>query len=300
MKGDLDRIVTKSLEKDRGWRYDTASAFAADVPPVSRRGADRCPAAVNVVSLPQAGPPEQGGSDDGSAVAVALLLGTLASTWQAVRSTRAETVAQLSSKAAQLSEVAAEDRKREADDAKDKAEKRRDELAAVNEKLRRSNYITLNWCRSRAAAIDYSTAALRFRRASRIQNQPVRPSAWRRSVWVQNQPMRPPAQPRSVGVQNQPMRPPALELREMAGILQYFAGSLPATKGLIAAPWTLLVASLCFRLRNRIREPEASGPLTTLATAVELYPEPHHMSSWLVSKSAHGWPALTYPVIPCS
>ena len=59
--------------------------------------------------------------------------------------------------------------------------------------------------------------------------------------------MRPPAQPRSVGVQNPPMRPPALELREMAGILQGFAGSLPATQGVIAAPWTLL-ASLCFRL----------------------------------------------------
>jgi len=41
-----------------------------------------------------------------------------------------------------------------------------------------------------------------------------------------------------VGVQNQPMRPPALELREMAGFLQDFGGSLPATKGLIAAPWT--------------------------------------------------------------
>jgi hypothetical protein len=46
------------------------------------------------------------------------------------------------------------------------------------------------------------------------------------------------------------MRPPALELRELAGILQDFAGSLPATKGVIAAPWTLL-ASLFFRLENR-------------------------------------------------
>ena len=36
------------------------------------------------------------------------------------------------------------------------------------------------------------------------------------------------------------MRPPALDLCELAGILQDFAGSLPTTKGLIAAPRTLL------------------------------------------------------------
>jgi len=31
VKGDLDWIVMKALEKDRGRRYETASAFAADV-----------------------------------------------------------------------------------------------------------------------------------------------------------------------------------------------------------------------------------------------------------------------------
>ena len=31
VKGDLDWIVMKALEKDRNRRYDTASAFAADV-----------------------------------------------------------------------------------------------------------------------------------------------------------------------------------------------------------------------------------------------------------------------------
>ena len=41
-----------------------------------------------------------------------------------------------------MSEQDARDQKREADDAKDKAEKRSDELAALNEKLRRLNYVT--------------------------------------------------------------------------------------------------------------------------------------------------------------
>ena len=49
------------------------------------------------------------------------------------------------------------------------------------------------------------------------------------------------------------MRPPALELRELAGILQDFAGSLPATKGLIASPGTLLT-SLCFASLKQKKE----------------------------------------------
>jgi hypothetical protein len=56
----------------------------------------------------------------------------------------------------------------------------------------------------------------------------------------------------------------------MAGILQDFAGSLPATKGLTATPWTLL-ASLWFRIRTRKRDLQATSLLTTLATAVMWY-----------------------------
>jgi hypothetical protein len=41
----------------------------------------------------------------------------------------------------------------------------------------------------------------------------------------------------------------------MVVILQDFAGFLPATKGLIAAPWTPL-ASLCFR---RFKEKKKAG-----------------------------------------
>ena len=41
-----------------------------------------------------------------------------------------------------MSEAVAQEQRREADDAKDKAENRSDELAALNEKLRRLNYIT--------------------------------------------------------------------------------------------------------------------------------------------------------------
>jgi hypothetical protein len=56
------------------------------------------------------------------------------------------------------------------------------------------------------------------------------------------------------------MRPPALELREMAGIQQDFAGSLPATKGLTASPWALL-ASLCFQRFKQKRKSGSHWPI---------------------------------------
>jgi hypothetical protein len=46
----------------------------------------------------------------------------------------------------------------------------------------------------------------------------------------------------------------------MVSILHDFTGFLPATKGLIAAPWTPL-ASLCFQLRNGKRKPEHTWPV---------------------------------------
>ena len=142
VKGDLDWIAMKSLEKDRNRRYDTASAFAADVrrflaeEPIEARPPStwyrfRKLARRNKMELTTA-----------AIVAAALLLGTLASTWQAVRATRAERMAQLYAVAAWSNEGMAQDRKREADDAREKAEKRSDDLAALNEKLRRLNYIT--------------------------------------------------------------------------------------------------------------------------------------------------------------
>ncbi len=123
MKGDLDWIVMKALEKDRNRRYDTASAFAADVrrflaeEPIEARPPStwyrfRKMARRNKVALTTA-----------AIVAAALLLGMLASTWQAGRARRAETRPRLSADRAALAEVSArrseavaQDQKREADE----------------------------------------------------------------------------------------------------------------------------------------------------------------------------------------
>src|SRR5262249_53767246 len=91
--GELDWIVMKALEKDRNRRYETANAFARDLvhylndepvqacPPSARyrfgKFARRNRVAFATVSL----------------VAASLVLGTPASTWQAIRAIRAEGLA---------------------------------------------------------------------------------------------------------------------------------------------------------------------------------------------------------------
>jgi serine/threonine protein kinase/tetratricopeptide (TPR) repeat protein len=90
LRGELDWVVMKCLEKDRSRRYDTATGLAKDVErylkdePVEARPPTvgyrfRKMARRNMVALTTA-----------ALVVAALLLGTVASTWQAVRATRAE------------------------------------------------------------------------------------------------------------------------------------------------------------------------------------------------------------------
>ncbi len=90
LRGELDWIVMKALEKDRSRRYESASAFAADVqrylnddpvlacPPSAsyrfRKSARRNKAALTTTAL----------------VAVALVIGAGGSVWQALRATQAE------------------------------------------------------------------------------------------------------------------------------------------------------------------------------------------------------------------
>ncbi len=94
VRGELDWIVMKALEKERSRRYETANGLARDIdrylrdepveacPPSTgyrfRKFARRNRAVMLTVSL----------------ISVAMLLGTVISTWQAVRATRAEALAE--------------------------------------------------------------------------------------------------------------------------------------------------------------------------------------------------------------
>ncbi len=90
LKGDLDWIVMKCLEKDRARRYDTANGLAADLkrhlnnePVVARppTAAYKFQKAFRRNKLAFAA---------GTAIAASLVIGIAASVWQAVRATQAE------------------------------------------------------------------------------------------------------------------------------------------------------------------------------------------------------------------
>jgi serine/threonine protein kinase/tetratricopeptide (TPR) repeat protein len=112
-RGELDWIVMKALEKDRSRRYETASAFAADVQRyLDDEPVQACPpsAGYRIKKLVRR---HKGKVAVGLAMTVLLLAGVVASTWQAVRATRAEGVA----RTALAAETAAKAQAREALDA---------------------------------------------------------------------------------------------------------------------------------------------------------------------------------------
>ena len=93
VRGDLDWIVMKCLEKDRIRRYDTANGLASDVErhmdnePVLARPPSKVYRFQKLVQRNQLACAAVAG------IVCALLLGVVASVWQAVRATRAETLA---------------------------------------------------------------------------------------------------------------------------------------------------------------------------------------------------------------
>ena len=90
IRGDLDWIVMKCLEKDRTRRYETANGLAADIQrhlnnePVTARPPSRWYEFQKTVRR------HKFGFAAAAALILVLVLGVLASTWQAMRATRAE------------------------------------------------------------------------------------------------------------------------------------------------------------------------------------------------------------------
>ena len=94
VRGELDWIVMKALEKDRNRRYETANGFAADV---QRYLADEpvqaCPPSAGYRFRKFARRNKAAVGDGGDCRRVLLVVGTAVSTWQAVRATSAERLA---------------------------------------------------------------------------------------------------------------------------------------------------------------------------------------------------------------
>ena len=93
VQGDLDWIVMKCLEKDRARRYETANGVAMDIQrhlncePVAARPPSRLYEFQKTVRR------HKFGFAAAAAVIAVLAIGALVSTWQAIRATRAETLA---------------------------------------------------------------------------------------------------------------------------------------------------------------------------------------------------------------
>jgi len=134
LRGDLDWIVLKCLEKDRTRRYETAIGLSIDVQrhldnePVAARPPS---AAYRLQKFLRRNKVMVGAA---AAVATALVLGLLVSLWQAVMATQAKNDARRSEKAAQQAQVKAQQQEQRAE-----SEARR---AAANEKEALKSLIT--------------------------------------------------------------------------------------------------------------------------------------------------------------
>src|SRR5262249_23458079 len=89
VRGELDWIVMKALEKDRSRRYETASGFALDIERYLRGEPVLAGPPAAAYRVRKFGRRHKGGVAAAAAMLGLVLAGAAVSTWQAVRATRA-------------------------------------------------------------------------------------------------------------------------------------------------------------------------------------------------------------------
>jgi serine/threonine protein kinase/tetratricopeptide (TPR) repeat protein len=90
VRGDLDWIVMKALEKDRSRRYETANALARDLQRhLAGEDVEACPPSASY-RLRKFARRHRVALSVGATIAATLVVATAVSTWQAIRATRAE------------------------------------------------------------------------------------------------------------------------------------------------------------------------------------------------------------------
>ena len=103
MRGELDWIVMKALEKDRTRRYETASGFARDIRNfLAGEPVEACPPSA-AYRLRKYARKHRPALVAAAAFTSILILGAVMSTWQAIRATRAEGQARIESEKARRS-----------------------------------------------------------------------------------------------------------------------------------------------------------------------------------------------------
>jgi serine/threonine protein kinase len=107
MRGELDWIVMKCLEKDRSRRYETANGLAHDLERyLADEPVEACPPSSTYRLRKFAGKYKKALATAATFVAV-LLIGAVVSTWQAIRATNAEVSALKERERAESNEIAA-------------------------------------------------------------------------------------------------------------------------------------------------------------------------------------------------
>jgi len=145
VRGELDWIVLKALEKDRSRRYETASGFAADVQRyLADEAVQACPPSAGY-RLRKFARRNKRTLATVVALALALVAGTMVSTWQAIRATRAEGLA-----ATRLGDE--RKARKEADDARQQSENARSREQTAHRKATR--LADENWQQVYAARIN--------------------------------------------------------------------------------------------------------------------------------------------------
>jgi WD40 repeat protein len=133
VRGELDWIVMRCLEKNRARRYEAASGLARDIERYLRdEPVEACPPTAGY-RLRKFARKHQTLLATAAAFAALLLLGVAASAWQAVRATQAEV-------AALANEQQANANAAQANEQRDDAQQQRDKVRALNDKLRRTLY----------------------------------------------------------------------------------------------------------------------------------------------------------------
>jgi serine/threonine protein kinase len=114
VRGDLDWITMRALEKDRTRRYETASGLARDLQRyLADEPVEACPPSAGY-RLRKFARKHRAALATAAALALLLVAGTAVSAWQAVRARRAEAEALASAKAARRAESDAEEQRKTA------------------------------------------------------------------------------------------------------------------------------------------------------------------------------------------
>ena len=122
LRGDLDWIVMKCLEKDRARRYDSATGLAADLQRLLSHEPVLARPPSAAYQLQKAWRRNKLAFTAAAAVAAALLVGISVSTWQAVRATRAEREQSRLREQAETAQRQAQDKQQEAEQQRKRAE----------------------------------------------------------------------------------------------------------------------------------------------------------------------------------